>query len=225
MINNDNIIVFLNGGVLGTIFTFISHPFHVLTTMYNREIIKDNIEPSLKNSIKYSLNFIKNKNLNQNINQLSKGISFRTLQGAITYSFMFSLRNYFDKKISDENNTIKNIKISAYSGYIENIVRQPFLTITSSYINGDNIYNSKLWLNIIKSYPITSLIRSMYFTSSTIGNTIGSSIIESSNIDNKYKKIFSGLFGIGFCIRFNGFSESFTNALSSGQNLNACFKK
>jgi|688.fasta_scaffold14203_9 hypothetical protein len=213
---------FISGGISGFFFTLLSHPFHLLTTRYNREIINGKIEPSLLNSIKYSLSFIRRERLTQ----LLKGISIRTLQGTLTYSFLFLAKEHFICINSIQNETVKNITTSAFSGYIENIIiRQPFLTVTSAYINGDRILNYSLWMNVIKSYPLTSIFRSMYFTSSTIGKNIGLSTGGYCNLDNTYSSVLSGLFGIAFCIRFNGFSESFTNALSSGHHINICFKE
>lgn len=216
--NSDSIIL---GGISGCFFTILSHPFHVLTTMYNREVIKGVIEPSLRNSIAYTVEFLKTKPKKT----LMRGITIRTFQGTLTYSFLFFVRDYFNRISSIENQTMKNITISASSGYAENIIiRQPFLTLTSAYINKDNLLSRNLWINMFKSYPITSLFRSLYFTSSTIGKSVGIDVCNLMNLNYTSTQIISGLFGIGFCIRFNGFSESYTNALTSGQSMNKCFE-
>jgi hypothetical protein len=212
-----NINAFISGSISGCIFTILSHPFHTLTTRYNREIILQKIKPSISNSIKYTVLILKTDKLSN----LLKGITIRTLQGSLTYSFLFLSREYFNNKITIQNQTVKNISISACSGYVENIIiRQPFLTITSGYINNDKIWNSSLWLNVVKSYPLTSLFRSIYFTSSTIGRHIGTNIENNCGINNKF---ISGLFGVGFCIHFNGFSEIFTNELTRGKTITYCF--
>ena len=216
--NSETIIL---GGISGCFFTMLSHPFHVLTTMYNREIIKGTIEPSLKNSIAYTVEFLNT----QPKKSLIRGITLRTIQGTLTYSFLFFVRDYFNRISSIENQTIKNITVSASSGYAENIIiRQPFLTLTSAYINRDNVLSRNIWVNMVKSYPITSLFRSLYFTSSTIGKSVGIDVCNLMKTNYTTTQIISGLFGIGFCIRFNGFSESYTNALTSGQNMNKCFE-
>jgi hypothetical protein len=218
---NDKTNAFISGGISGFFFTLLSHPFHVLTTRYNREIINGNIQPSFIKSFEYSLSFIKR----EKFSQLLKGISIRTLQGTLTYSFLFIAKEHFRHINSVQNETIKNITISGCSGYVENIIiRQPFLTITSAYINGDKILNSNMWLNVIKSYPLTSIFRSMYFTSSIIGKSVGSNIGDYFKIEHN-NTILSGMIGIAFCIRFNGFSESFTNTLSCGKSLSFCFKE
>lgn len=215
--NSDTIIL---GGISGCFFTMLSHPFHALTTRYNREVIKGKVEPSLRNSIAYTVEFL----TTQPKKSLLRGITIRTLQGTLTYSFLFFVRDYFNRISSIENQTIKNITVSASSGYAENIIiRQPFLTLTSAYINKDNL-SRNLWLNMIKSYPLTSLFRSLYFTSSTIGKSVGSDFCDVLKLNNTSSQIISGIFGITFCIRFNGFSESYTNALTAGQSINKCFE-
>lgn len=216
--NSDTII---SGGISGCFFTILSHPFHVLTTRYNREVIKGTIEPTIQNSIGYTVEFLKR----QPKKLLIRGITMRTLQGTLTYSFLFFVRDYFNRVSSIENQTMKNIIVSASSGYAENIIiRQPFLTLSSAYINHDNFLSRNLWINMVKSYPLTSLLRSLYFTSSTIGKSVGSDICNSINSNHTSTQIISGIFGIAFCIRFNGFSESYTNALTAGQNMNKCFE-
>lgn len=220
-LNKDNrsISSFISGGISGFFFTLLSHPFHVLTTRYNREIIKGNIQPSLMNSINYT-----KQSTQFRLSHLFKGAPIRTLQGTLTFSFLYFSKEYFGKQTSSP------IRVSAYSGFIENIViRQPFLTVTSAYINGDRILNSALWLNVIKSYPLTSLFRSLYFTSSTAGKITGTYIYDygSKKTDQQSisRSIFAGSIGIAFSIRFSAFSESFTNALSSGENIKSCFLK
>ena len=208
------------GGISGCFFTMVSHPFHVLTTRYNREVIKGIIEPSLQNSIAYTVEFLKK----QPMKLLRRGITIRTLQGTLTYSFLFFVRDYFNRIFSIENQKMKNITVSASSGYSENIIRQPFLILSSAYINKDNLLSRNLWINMVKGYPLTSLNRSLYFTSSTIGKSVGSDLCNSAKLNHTSSQIISGLFGTAFCIRFNGFSESYTNALTSGQNINQCFK-
>ena len=216
--NSDTIIL---GGISGCFFTMLSHPFHVLTTMYNREVIKGKIEPSIRNSISYTVEFLNTKPKKS----LIRGIKIRTVQGTLTYSFLFFVRDYFNRISSIENQTIKNITVAASSGYAENIIiRQPFLTLTSAYINKDNILSRNLWINMFKSYPLTSFFRSLYFTSSTIGKSVGSDVCNSIKSNYTTTQIISGLFGIAFCIRFNGFSESYTNALTAGQSMNKCFE-
>jgi len=215
-----NLNSFISGGIIGCFFTILSHPFHTITTRYNREIILEKIKPSIRNSLLYTMNILKTEKKSN----LLKGISIRTLQGTLTYSFLFLAKDILNQKITIQNQTIKNISISAYSGYVENIIiRQPFLTISSSYINGDKIWKSSLWLNVIKSYPLTSLFRSMYFSSSIIGKSIGTSIGEYCGIEDK--NFISGLVGIGFSIRFSGFSETFTNSLTKGKNISFCIKQ
>ena len=216
--NLDTIIL---GGISGCFFTMLSHPFHVLTTMYNREVIKGKIEPSIRNSIGYTVEFLNT----QPKKNLLRGITIRTIQGTLTYSFLFFVRDYFNHIYSIKNQMIRNVTVSASSGYAENIIiRQPFLTFTSAYINRDNLLSRNLWINMVKSYPITSLFRSLYFTSSTIGKSVGDDICILMKSNYTTTQIISGLFGIGFCIRFNGFSESYTNALTSGQSMNKCFE-
>ena len=215
--NSDTIIL---GGISGCFFTILSHPFHVLTTRYNREVIKGT-EPTLQNSIGYTVEFLRT----QPKRLLIRGISMRTLQGTLTYSFLFFVRDHFNRISSIENQTMRNITASASAGYAENIIiRQPLLTLTSAYINHDNVLSRNLWVNMVKSYPLTSLFRSLYFTSSTIGKSVGSDFCNTINLSRTSSQIISGVFGIAFCIRFNGFSESYTNALTAGQSMNKCFE-
>lgn len=213
---------FISGGISGVCFTLLSHPFHVLTTQYNREVILGKIKPSLSNSIYYFLKGIRE----EKISYFFKGAPIRTLQGTLTYSFLFLSKEYLDNKISVENQIVKNIIISSSSGYIENIViRQPFLTVTSAYINSDKILSSNLWLNVIKSYPLTSLFRSLYFTSSTMGKTSGIIISDIFKLKKRDSNILSGILAVSFSLHFSAFSESFTNSLSKGKNIPFCFSK
>lgn len=213
---------FISGGISGFFFTLLSHPFHVLTTQYNREIILEKIKPSLSNSINYFLKGIRE----EKISYFFKGAPIRTLQGTLTYSFLFLSKEYLNNKLSIQNQTVKTIIVSSSCGYIENIViRQPFLTVSSAYINSDKILNSTLWLNVIKSYPLTSLFRSLYFTSSTMGKTTGTIISECLKLNKNDTTLFSGILGIAFSLHFSAFSESFTNSLSHRKNISFCFTK
>jgi hypothetical protein len=172
-------------------------------------VIKGVIEPSLQNSIAYTVEFLRT----QPIKSFLRGITIRTLQGTLTYSFLFFVRDYFNRICSIENQTMKNITVSASCGYSENIIRQPFLILSSAHINKDNLLSRNLWINMLKGYPLTSLNRSLYFTSSTIGKSVGSDLCNSAKLNYTSSQIISGIFGTAFCIRFNGFSESYTNAV------------
>jgi len=191
------------GLITGSLFTSISHPFHVIYIKYDRMIINNKIKPNVMNS----LHFLKKSLKNDGIKTLSKGIHIRTIQGAISYSIIYYLKNMLNN-IENQNKHI-DFKL----GFIENIVFRQFMnTYLTSKINNDNIINYNILRNTFYILPITSIIRGLYFTSGMIGKDI------CNNVSNN-SKILQGVFGCLFSLPFISFNEIITNSINNKKNI------
>jgi len=193
------------GFITGSIFTSISHPFHVVYIKYNRMIINNTIKPNLINS----LYFLKKTFKNEGIKNLTKGIHIRTIQGGISYGIIYYLKNILNN--IQNKDTKKYINFN--SGFIENIVFRQFMnTYLTSKINNDNIKNYNTLRNTFYILPITSIIRGCYFTSSMIGKDIGKKV-------SKDNKIIQGVSGCLLSLPFISFNEIITNSINNQKNI------
>lgn len=108
-------------------------------------------------------------NLNKkypHINNLYNGYKFYFLSNSISYYIWFNSLEYFNKKISIENNIQKNACVGFLSGIIVDILVNPLRVIKTNLQN--NILLNKLNTNIIffrgiKSKLILSALQTSYF--------------------------------------------------------------
>ena len=175
--------------VYGVISTTLSHPFHVLYTMNLNNKLK------LKDIIK-----------NSSIKMYSKGYIPRTIQCILSYIVISNISNNVSNNYTNNN----FIKYNT-TGIIENlIVRQPFLTISSSLINNKKIINKQVFYKTCKFLPISCVNRGFYLFFSQYGKNQGESI--TNNI------LLSNLLSVAYAIPFITISEKSTQLILCTNN-------
>jgi len=179
----DNSII--NNCVLGVVSTTLSHPFHVLYTM------------SLNNNtIKFKDLINKNK-----LKIFKRGYIPRTIQCILSYIAISNISSFISKKYPNNNFIQYNT-----TGIFENLmVRQPLLTISSSFINNTQLVNKQVLYKTCKLLPIGCINRGCYLYFSQYGKKQGDKL--SNNI------VFSNLLGVVYGLPFITISEKSTQLI------------